>query len=98
MAGAAGQGGLQGKKTGWVTRTQGLVMRGDLAAKRKASSGSFFFLSHAVEAGEQTEGTAQRAAALSWSHRLSATVPWGDILPNEITSQSLLPGFRISRV
>ena len=45
-----------GKKAGWVTRTQGLVTRGDLASKRKASSGLLYVLSHAVEPGEQPEG------------------------------------------
>lgn len=44
-------------------------------------------------------GTTQGAAALSWSHKLSATMSWRVIiLPNEITSQALLPGFCISRV
>lgn len=46
----------RGTKTGWVTRTQGLVTRRDLAAKRKASFCLGYFLSHAVEAGEQLEG------------------------------------------
>lgn len=57
--GVAGQGVIAGhwaKKAGWVTKTWGLVTRGDLAAERKASSGLFYFISRTVEAGEQPEG------------------------------------------
>lgn len=84
-----------GKPPGWMIRTQGLVTRGDLTAKRKESSGLFYCLPRAVEAAW---GTLQTAAPLSWGHKRSVTVPREDIPPKEITSQSLLPALCISGV
>lgn len=83
------------KPPGWMIRTQGLVTRGDLTAKRKESSGLFYCLPRAVEAAW---GTTQTAAPLSWGHKCSVTVPREDIPPNEITSHFLLPALCISGV